>query len=292
MLLMTDRMIYGRDKLIEDVLGRLKGGISVVLHGEEKSGKSAVMKAILKELCNRPIGRVCSLSSVRNEKGFLQELGFQLRVELDEVKLFSNNTSTEQLSTLVRSEFRRSSEPILILADEVNSSLPPKTVEALGMLLSMGGILVTATRSLDVNKDLVKRLKPVEVRGLSQEEASLMIEELAAEKSVEDISHLQNNLYKKTRGFPGLIQKAIDDLGEERITRDMVEGISVQVSEQMHYMYVFLSTILIAFLAINKYMSRAVTFEGGRVDYVVGSIGLVIALIFRFAVLPLLKKQK
>ena len=289
---MVDGTVFGRDELIDDVLGKLKDGVSVVLHGEEKSGKSAVLRAILKELCNRPIGRVCSLTSVRNEKGFLQEMGFQLRVELDETRLFSSNTGAEQLSALVRSEFRRSSEPILIFADGVNSSLPPKTVEALGMLLSMGGILVIATRSLDVNKDLVKRLKPVEVKGLLPEDASLMIEELAAEKSVEDIPFLEKQLYKKTRGFPGLIKEAMDGFTEERITKKKVEGITVQVSEQVKYMYVFFSILLIGFLFANKYMSRLSTFQGGRVDYALGAMGMVVALIFRFAILPYLKKQK
>ena len=292
MLSMVDGTIFGRDELIDDILGKLKDGVSVVLHGEEKSGKSAVLRAVLKKLCNEPIGRVCALTSVRNEKGLLQEMGFQLRVELDEKQLFSNNTGVEQLSALVRSEFRRSSEPILILADEVNSSLPPKTVEALGMLLSMGGILVIATRSLDVNKDLVKRLKPVEVKGLLPEDASLMIEELAAEKSVEDIPFLEKQLYKKTRGFPGLIKEAMDGFTEERITKKKVEGITVQVSEQVKYMYVFFSILLIGFLFANKYMSRLSTFQGGRVDYALGAMGMVVALIFRFAILPYLKKQK
>ena len=292
MLSMVDGTIYGREQLIKDVLGKLKDGVSVVLHGEEKSGKSAVLRAILKELCNRPIGRVCSLSSVRNEKGFLQELAFQLRVELDEVKLFSNNTSTEQLSTLVKSEFRRSSEPILILADEVNGSLPPKTVGTLGMLLSMGGILVIATRSLDVNKVLVERLKPVEVKGLLPEDASLMIEALVADKSVEDISFLKKQLYQKTRGFPGLIKETIDGFTEERITKKKVQGITAQVSEQVKYMYIFFSILLIGFLFVNKYMSRLSTFQGGRVDYALGAMGMVVALIFRFTILPNLKKQK
>ena len=57
-------------------------------------------------------------------------------------------------------------------------------------------------------------------------------------------------------------------------------------------MDVFFSLLLIGFLLVNKYMSRVSTFQGGRVDYVLGAMGMVIALIFRFAILPYLKKHK
>jgi len=152
--------------------------------------------------------------------------------------------------------------------------------------------MLIATRNLDINKALVEKLKLVEIGGLPKEVASQMIEELVAEKTVEDIPFLKKHLSQKARGLPGLIKKTIDGFKGQRITREMVESLSIPASEKIRYMLIPISAVLVAFLAINRYIGRVTTFEGGRVDYVLSATGLVIALIFRFAVYPYLRKEK
>jgi hypothetical protein len=286
------KKLFGRDETIAKIIRLLEGGAPVCLHGEELSGKSAVMESVLRQLCNKPIGQVCFLSSARNEKGVWQELAFQLCKGIEETKIYSNNTDVNQLAGFVRSEFRNSPHKIFILVDEVNASLPSRTIEALCSLLSLGGIMLIAARSLDANKALVVKLKPIEIGGLTKEDAFQMTEELTAEKVIEDIPFLKRHLYEKTRGLPGLVKKAIDSFSEERITRKMIENVTIQASEKLRYMFVAVSALLITFLMMNKYMSRVSTLQGGRVDYVLGAIGLVIALTFRFIIYPYLRKDK
>ena len=292
MLPSTCRKIFGRDEPISQIQKFLDSNVSVVLHGEESAGKSAVMNAVLKTLCNKPIGRVCFLSSVRNEKGLWQELAFQLCKGVEETKIYSNNTDVNQLVAFVRAELRNSSHRIFVLVDGVNASLPSRTVEALCSILSLGGILLVATRSLDTNKVLMGKLKPVELCGLQKDYAFMMIEEMTAGKIVEDMSFLKKSLFEKSRGLPGLIKTAIDSFTEERITRKMIEDIPIQVSERMRYMFVPISALLITFLMMNKYMSRVSTLQGRRVDYVLGAIGFVLAMTFRFVIYPYLRKEK
>lgn len=292
MLFTANEKIFGREKPIKDILGKLGDGESIALVGEEGSGKSMILVTVLKILSNKPIGRVVCLSSIRTEKSAWQGVASQLCTDIDESKIYSNNTNTDQLSAWVCSEFRNSPDRIFILVDNVNSSLPSKTVEALCTLLSLGGIMLIATRSLNINKALVEKLQPVEIASLSKNDAFQMIEELVAEKSVNDMSFLKKHLYQKSRGLPGLIKKAIDGFKGERITRKTVESISIQVSEKTRFMLVPISAVLIAFLAINRYVGRVTTFEGGRVDYVLSATGLVVALIFRFAVYPYMRKEK
>ena len=291
MLFIANEKIFGREKPIKDILGKLGDGESIALVGEEGSGKSMMLVTVLKILSNKPIGRVVFLSSIRTEKSAWQQFAIQL-TDAGESKIFSSNTGTDQLSAWVCSEFRNSPDRIFILVDNVNSSLPSKTVEALCTLLSLGGIMLIATRSLNINKALVEKLQPVEIASLSKNDAFQMVEVLAAEKSVEDMPFLKKHLYQKSRGLPGLIKKAIDGFKGERITRKTVESISIQVSEKTRFMLVPISAVLIAFLAINRYVGRVTTFEGGRVDYVLSTTGLVVALIFRFAVYPYMRKEK
>ena len=284
--------IIGRDNEVKEISSLLKRGTPVVITGEPNSGTSTVLKILLKKWCNERIGRVCSLSAIRNEKPLWQELAFQFCADMEETKIYSNNTKIDQLSTSVSSEIRQSSDRIFVFVDNLNSSLSSGSAQALGSLIDKGATLLVATHSRTVNKDLISKMRRVELGALSKEQSFQMIEELTERKNVDDPASLKKILYQKTRGLPGLIKKAIDGLGDGPISPSAVQKVTVQASEQVSYMYPWISIMLIAFLGFNRYVSRVVVFEGGRVDYVLGAIGFMVILLFGRFAYPFLRKEK
>ena len=129
--------ILGREKLIAKIIQLLKERKSVVIYGEEDTGKSTVLKALLKELSENSTDSVY-ISAVGNVKPFLQELCFQLDCELEEKKIFATNTSVSALQNMVRRQIRHIGNNAIFLLDFGTSSPASGTRDALTDLFNLG----------------------------------------------------------------------------------------------------------------------------------------------------------
>ena len=283
--------ILGRDAFSDEIVGLLMGGTSVALYGDEDVGKSTLLREVLRRLCEEDLGKVVYLSSIRNEKPLWQEICYQLDCDVEEKRVFGSGMKTDELSTLALRTVKYSEERIFLLVD-IAGSLPPRTVEALSSLLRLDVIFAVATSSLTVNKEFIERIEyRKEVTGLDQQAAYAYIDHLCEDWIVEDPDVARKTLFAKTDGRPGLINKVLrKHEKEKRLPNEMIEKLDHLAVGKTRYMYLPIATICVGLLMLNKYVARVTS--GGRVHYVLGTVGLVMVLMFRLMFYPILRKEK
>jgi len=282
--------MFGRDACAHEILGLLMGGTSVALYGDEGVGKSTLLRDVLRRLCEEECGNVVYLSSIRNEKPLWQEMCYQLECDAEEKRIFGSMNTTE-LCTLAIRTVKYSEERIFLLVD-IAGSLPPRTVEGLCSLLSLDVIFLLATCTLTVNKVFMERIEcKKEVTGLDQHAAYAYIDHLCEDWIVEDPDVARKTLFAKTDGRPGLINKVLrKHEKEKRLTNEMMENLDHLIVGKTRYMYLPIATIFVGLLMLNRYVARVTS--GGRVHYVLGTVGLVTVLMFRLVLYPMLRMKK
>ena len=284
--------VFGREKLIAKIMQYLKDHKSIVIHGEEDIGKSTVLKASLKELSEDSIDSVY-ISSVGNAKPFLQEFCFQLDCELEEKKIFAANTSVSILRNIIRRQIRHVETKVIFFLDLGASSPARGTRDTLIDIFNLGVTFVVAARSLNICKDFLGKFDTnLSIEDFDKDTAYEYIDYITEDWNIEDKDYAKNQIYKKTNGRPGLINKILDKYKDSKeITNKMVDEIPYQQLGIIRYMYPFISIVLIFTLFFNRYLSRVMS-KGDRTYYLIGCLGLVIAVLFGRFVLPLLKKEK
>jgi hypothetical protein len=287
--------VFGRDEVIKEALSALKHGQSVVLYGIHDAGLTTISRQVLRRLCEEGI-EVAYLPSVRHEKPLWQDLAFQLSCE-EEKRIFAGggrSLTTDALAGMVRSKIRSIGGVVMIL--DCEDGLPAEdtnVIKALCGLHSLGVAFLVAVHTLNEGKSFLQRLgRPIEIHGLPEKDACAFIEYLTEGWSLEDLGDIQQTLFKKTHGYPGLIEKALKPYQETwHLTNEMADRIEVSGTSEARYLYPWVCIPLTFLLVFNKYLSRVAEGGGDRVSYVLGSLGLVASFFFLRFVLPILRKK-
>ncbi len=288
--------VFGIDNITEDTTSSLKQGDSVVLLGELGCGSSTILRQVLRRLCEESFEEVVFLTSVRNEKPLLQEICFQLKCE-EEKKIFSSGNrslTTSALAGMVRSKIKSVGSQVICIVD-FEGSLPGSgnALRALCELHSLGVTFLVCAHSLNKNNSFIERLgRPMEIAGLDEKDSGAYIEYLVEGWVIEDLGYVKRELFIKTKGYPGLIEKALERYQKSRhLTNEIIDSVEKLHTAKVRYMYLWVCIPMLFVLIFNRYLSRLVEGEHDRVSIVLGCLGMILGIFLGKFVLPFLKNK-
>jgi hypothetical protein len=287
---MLYKKLYGREEELTQILQHLKSRRSVLLHGDRGIGKSAIAAELHKRLCRKnQLSFFIPLVTAR--KSFLQELLFQFSsytVTLPEKQISSNGTTVNTLLGGVQKALTQLDNGICI----IEAGTLPETVRRDILNFMQGGLAFVIVNSASSIIDLDGKLEGVKINPLSDK----AIEEWAAEYEssrvgVEEGLQLNKWLAKKTAGYPQTISEAFAQWkNQPYLNKDILEKTTVSAPVKKRFLYMPMSLICITLLLFNKFTSRVMDGGGDRIDYLMGSMGGVLVIIYLIFVFGFFKK--
>jgi hypothetical protein len=258
-------------------------------------GKSTVTREVAKSLAEKMAAFIVWVTNLQSQKRLWQDLCWGLRCDICTQKVFDRNRTIAELKADVVRRIQDMDASVIIVADGLDKTLQEKVVDDLCALVNYPNVVFVVTlRSLSINRRFTARLREkIEISLPEPEEATKFGEYLAGGRAVEDISSFTKTLVRKSGGNPGIMKTIVKQFPEDEvITNRALDAVEYQGARNTRYMYPILSGLLILLLFGNRYISRALTGPtGGRHTYVLGAMGLVLAIVYRFLIYPALKRK-
>ena len=208
----SESRLYRQEEL-QRVIASLKANSSILITGEEGSGKSILKEAVVRHLTDE--GYTVGIIQLSSTKQMLLDLCEQLGV--DTYNLEGKSLKTDGLKVAIASFFQR--ETAFLVVDDAHV-LPSQFRDWLKSLKRQGiPMLLLATRP--PRSDVFLNLPRIELRPLPEYAIRELMEEMALEKGISLKRHELARLQERTGGNPMLAKRAIE---EEYLGLDVETG--------------------------------------------------------------------